>query len=307
MEKIKIISYNVDGLPAQVDIAELPWVLRPIAWIYKLVKGTTVVTVNDNKDVEEKARKIGRRLAEQEADIIAVQEDFNYHYEIIESLANDYNCGKYTGGFSISRIFKVTEWLTHFPLPRLKADGLNIITRKKRVAVYHENIVGWKKSCGYVSHANDLLAHKGFRHYVLSVGTCSIDLYIVHLDADFYDRSNDVSGDVEARRAQFAQLGDYIVERLMERSERPVVIVGDTNCRLGNEWDDSLDALTSRLDKFARLHEAMAINYTDVDRLFFLNNPLSNYMLHVVSCWYDKSEKLSDHYPLIVELGVTEK
>ena len=30
-------------------------------------------------------------------------------------------------------------------------------------------------------------------------------------------------------------------------------------------------------------------------------------MLHVISCWYDKSEKLSDHYPLIVELGVTEK
>ena len=302
MERIKIISYNVDGLPAQLDLAQLPWVLRPFTWLYKMVKGTTLVTVNDNDNLEWKADAIGRWLAEQEADIVAVQEDFAYHDLMIGPMADGYRFGTYTGGFELSRLFAVTEWMTRFPLPRFLADGLNIFTRKKSVEVHHETIVRWRKSYGYISHANDLLVHKGFRHYLLTVGDCSIDLYVVHMDADFYNRNSDVSGDVEARRAQFRQLADYIRERLTSRSERPVIIVGDTNSMAGNEWDNSADVLIERIGSVAAVHEALPVNYTDVDRLFYINNPASEYVLSVLSCRYDKSVRWSDHYPLIVEM-----
>lgn len=40
---IKILTYNVDGLPESLDLNNLPWILKPIAWIYKLIKGTTIV------------------------------------------------------------------------------------------------------------------------------------------------------------------------------------------------------------------------------------------------------------------------
>ena len=304
MDRIKIISYNVDGLPSQIDLRLLPWVLRPVAWIYKLVKGTTIVKVNDNQDVEQKARKIGQMIAKTGADIVAVQEDFNYHAEMMSEAGDGYNCATHTGGFDISRLFSTTEWWSRFPLPRFKADGLNILTRKNRVKVYHERIIGWEKSCGYISHANDLLTHKGFRHYIVRVGDCPIDLYVVHMDADFYYQSHDAGGDVEARRSQFGQLSDYIKERLLEGAIRPVIIVGDTNCRMGNVWDDSSDILHERLDG---LREALAVNYTDVDRLFYINNPLSTYELTVVSCQFEKSVRLSDHYPLVVEFEVSER
>ena len=35
---MKIITYNVDGLPESLDLRDLPWIFKPIVWIYKLIK-----------------------------------------------------------------------------------------------------------------------------------------------------------------------------------------------------------------------------------------------------------------------------
>ena len=37
---IKLATYNIDGLPEQLDLRQLPWVLRQLAWAYRLAKGT---------------------------------------------------------------------------------------------------------------------------------------------------------------------------------------------------------------------------------------------------------------------------
>jgi len=34
MKPIKLIDYNVDGLPDKLDLKDLPWFLKPIVWIY---------------------------------------------------------------------------------------------------------------------------------------------------------------------------------------------------------------------------------------------------------------------------------
>jgi predicted glycosyltransferase involved in capsule biosynthesis len=66
-----------------------------------------------------------------------------------------------------------------------------------------EEIIPWEKSHGYFSHANDKLTMKGFRHYILKKNVSFLDVYIVHLDADFYHPENcsDVSKDIATRKA----------------------------------------------------------------------------------------------------------
>ena len=39
--EIKLATYNIDGLPEQLDLNDLPWLFKPIAWVYKMFKGTT--------------------------------------------------------------------------------------------------------------------------------------------------------------------------------------------------------------------------------------------------------------------------
>ena len=77
--KIKVITYNIDGLPDSIDLKTLPWYLKPIAWLYGLFKHTTILPINDNQNKAESMKEISRRLYQEDVDIIAVQEDFNYH------------------------------------------------------------------------------------------------------------------------------------------------------------------------------------------------------------------------------------
>ena len=62
--KLKVLTYNVDCLPEIIDLKDLPWILKPIAWIYKLIKKTTIVRINDNTNSSEKIKQIGKCLLE---------------------------------------------------------------------------------------------------------------------------------------------------------------------------------------------------------------------------------------------------
>ena len=127
--ELKILTYNIDGLPESLDLNDLPCILKPIMWIYKLIKKTTIVKINDNKDTSNKMKQISKFLLDSNADIIGVQEDFNYHNELTSELYDTYSLGTYSGGFDISKIFSSVECLTNFPLPRFKADGMNLFTK----------------------------------------------------------------------------------------------------------------------------------------------------------------------------------
>lgn len=143
--EIRLITYNIDGLPENLDLNTLPWIFKPFVWVYKLFKKTTVVSVNDNTDTSSKMKNISERLSLSQSDIIGVQEDFNYHNELMMYLKDKYADTTHMGGFDLSKIFSKTECFSHFPLPRFKSDGLNMITNKERVKVKEEKIVRWKK------------------------------------------------------------------------------------------------------------------------------------------------------------------
>ena len=121
--QLKLITYNIDGLPEKLDLNDLPLILRPIAWVYKLIKKTTLITINDGNNKAENIKKIGTYLENENPDIIAVQEDFNYHNELTKNLNDSYCSGTYSGGFDLKHIFKSMTW---FPKPRFKADGINL-------------------------------------------------------------------------------------------------------------------------------------------------------------------------------------
>lgn len=284
--KIKVITYNIDGLPETLDLNDLPWLFKPIAWIYKLFKGTTIVAVNDNEGKKEKTEEISQRLHDSNADVICVQEDFNYHTELTSCL-QDYFQGTFMGAIDLSKVFSMVRWL---PYPRYKSDGLGFFSKRPFV---NEKIVTWDKSYGYFSHANDKLTMKGFRKYVVYIddvlyaGNAFIDIYVIHMDADFYDPLTcpDVSGDIEARQEEVEQLKKYIADH---PTANPIIIIGDTNCLDDLDWP-----------------EAVPSNRTDVDRAFYINNPASPYKITPIECRYcEEFSGLSDHYPLEVTFSV---
>lgn len=286
MNKVRLVTYNVDGLPDKLNLKDLPWILKPLAWGYKLYTGTNEVVINDGTDRKAQSEEISKYLKSFNADIIAVQEDFNYHTELMSALEG-YKDTTHTGDISLDHLFSKTEWR---PLPRFKADGLNLITNNDRVQTAGEDIVRWKKSNGYISHANDKLTHKGFRYYKVYVDSKPIDLYIVHMDADFYSPTSkeSVSGDYTARKKQIQQLLAYIEKK---NSTDPIIILGDTNSVDRWSWDKTnIDIL-----RHAGFVEAEA-NKQDVDRLFYRGD------IKVKNAYYDSKNHLSDHKPFIVDI-----
>ena len=299
MEKsIKLITYNIDGLPEVLDLKDLPRILKPICWIYKLIKKTTLIKINDNKN---QCEKISNYLLKNNADVVAVQEDFNYHNELMKFLSHYKDCTN-TGKISLSNV----SW---FP-PKFKTDGINLLYKKDKIKINEENIISWNKSNGYISHANDKLTKKGFRFYELNFENINLDLYIIHMDADFYHPQNcpDVKKDIKARQSQFKQLSDFILNR-SKYVHNPVIIMGDTNSYNKYEWDiQNLEKFKKNINANLELccEEIIPNNYEDCDRIFIINNIYSQYKLESIDCYFDKEIKLSDHKPLITVLNIRE-
>lgn len=296
MNKIRFVSYNVDGLPDKLDLRELPWIFKPVYWVYRLFKKTPYVAINDGSDRKKYIEDISVYLNSLKADVIAVQEDFNYHRELLGNLVG-YLDSTYTGDISLKDLFSKTEWR---PLPRFTADGLNVFVNIGTATRAGEDIVRWKKSNGYIGSANDKLTHKGFRYYNITAKNIPMDVYVVHMDADFY-RPGDKAPekDAEARKSQIKQLLAYIEKK---PSNNPIIILGDTNTTNRWYWDvNNVKLLTD-----AGFAEAEPTGEKDVDRLFYKNNDKSLYEITGYTASYGK-EGLSDHKPLIVDLNISRK
>ena len=306
MEELKVLTYNVDGLPQELDLNNLPWYFKPIIWIYKLFKKTTIIKINDNPNISDNMNKISDYLSKSNTDIIGVQEDFNYHSELVSKL-DEYIQGSYIGGFDLHKL-KIG-----FPI-RFKTDGLNIFLNKKLTSlVFKEDIVTWEKACGYFKHANDKLTTKGFRYYdVLLNDKYPLNVYVLHMDADYYNPNGckDVMKDVEARKSQLQQLISYIKSETLRGNWNPILIIGDTNSYNKFSWDkENLELnLIHAINhiKGLTIKEAIPNNFEDCDRIYYINHELADYELTLKECYFDKEVKLSDHFPLIATFEVEE-
>lgn len=181
---LKAVNFNVAGLP------------------FALLAG-------ENVGANQKAA--AKYLSENDFDIVAVQEDFGYHKQLLGGM-NGYNY--------------VTNHTGSVP----GGDGLNIFT--KDMPIYNETRQTWNEACGILSDGSDELTPKGFVYTVIDVGNgIYVDFYNLHADA--YGGA----GSVAARTQQYKQLAEFIKARSAE-NDRPVIVTGDFNYHIHTHEDN---------------------------------------------------------------------
>lgn len=294
---MKLVTYNVDGLPETLDLNDLPWIFKPCVWVYKLIKGTTLVSLNDNKNRSEKTYDISKYLSDSKFDIIGVQEDFNYHKELISYLQG-FSTGTFMGAIDFSKIFSMVKWF------RYKSDGLNLFIAGIWVIV-KEDIVEWKDSYGYFSHCNDKLTRKGFRRYELHHKDYGyLTVYVLHADAS--EKRDDIE-DSETRRKQFTQLVTYIKNYKLDLfpPAHPIIIMGDTNCSSSEMDEETINEyLIKPLSEHINVSEVLQpFPKHTLDRIFVINPIHSLTKVVVNGCGYGP-KGLSDHRPCWIDFDI---
>lgn len=193
----QVACLNVDGLPPSISILGININLNPDG---ALEKGST---------------RIGELVAQKGWDVVALSEDFNYHNYLMEPLNSYYNQGTYRGEVSLNNT-KLDGKL------KVNTDGLGLLW-KKHLTASGETYIKWNKTNGYTDKGSDELIFKGARYYCVKIASgLEVDVYIHHMDAETNKEDN------EARESQITQLVDYI---LASNNKRPIIIMGDTNCR----------------------------------------------------------------------------
>ena len=295
-----VAAMNVDGMPRTIKVAG-------------------VYTVKLNPDAKEGAgaTAIGQKLASKGYDYIAVSEDFNYNDQIMEQIGDAYSSGTHRGKISAS-ISAMSNYVAKKPL--FDTDGLNLFWRRDNVGVTAEYWTAWNDHYGYDSDGADGLIKKGFRYYLADLGNDQlVDIYILHMDAETSD------GDLAARESQMGQLADDILR--INRSTRPKIVMGDTNCRYTRDQLKTLFIDVINADGRYTIKDGWVekcknntyptygtqdlivgdLGYKEgeiVDKIFYIN-PKYGMQLRLNNFFVDtdfnddNGEPLADHYPVV--------
>lgn len=199
----KVMTLNVDGLPAKLLFFD----------------------VNPDGPASAGSELISEYIAARSCDIVALQEDFNYRWEIWSRLFAGYNHDEWAGGV-LTEECKVDY--AHLHRNKFPTDGLNMSWKKECQSTAYDR-VAWKQAFGKFSHNFDDMITKGFRRHEITLQNgIGVVVYNLHMDASS-DRDEQVGNDVKdraARASQWEQLRDYIMNSL---DLRPVIVLGDMN------------------------------------------------------------------------------
>ena len=220
-----IINYNVQGLPIPSSETE------------------------DGRDAWANTVLIGQKLNSMNYDIVAIQEDFNYDLYLRENMFNYVNETNILGNLTVRH---QTDHSGGVPL----GDGLNIFSK---FALYNEYRVSWKESSGVFEGGSDELTYKGFLVTTIKLAEgYYLDIYNIHADA-----YGDI-GSVNARKAQYKQLADYIkkhsvYDETTGKYDHAVIVTGDFNSSICTEDANGDPYLVSLLLESAHLNDAWAV------------------------------------------------
>lgn len=292
-----IMTLNVDGLPARFLSFDL----------------------NADGPQSEGSERISMYLAAQDVDIISMQEDFNYRWEIWSRLFAGYDHDEWTGG--VGTEFKQLDWM-HLQNERFPCDGLNSAWKTDIRSTAYER-VAHNESFGKFSHAFDGAVTKGFRRheFTLADGT-EIVVYNTHFDASESrdERIGNDRRDRQARLSQWRQLRDHLMERL---DSRPVILTGDFNSFYRSDsiravFFDPIEATGRATVGDAWIERCCDGIYPDgadgtggdmLDKILYVN-PVGGGAVEPVSATVDRTgyrydgRPLGDHYPLTATFRV---
>lgn len=286
----KVCPFNVDGLPKTISIF-----------------GFTININNDGLE-EEGAIAIGKYIANSNIDVFALSEDFNFHPSLAAQINDEYTFGTYRGGISTSNLSGT----------KVNTDGLEFLA-KAPFTFSDETCTPWNKTYGYTTNGSDELIKKGYRYYVVDLGDGAyVDFYILHMDAETDPQDN------EARASQWEQLRDDI---LSKSTNRPVIVMGDTNSRYTR--DDILGLFINPIEstgnyevkdawiehckngKYPNLgDDALMVGqlgYREgevVDKVLYLNPKNNGLNIQSLDFDVDAAFDKSDHKPIIVTMKV---
>lgn len=291
----KVMTLNVDGLPAKILFFD----------------------VNANGPASVGSELISEYVASKDCDIVAMQEDFNYRWEIWSRLFAGYNHDEWAGGI-LTEECKVDY--AHLHRNKFVTDGLNMSWKKECQSTLYER-VAWEKTFGKFSHDFDDMITKGFRRHEMTLQNgLELVVYNMHMDASTSrdeQAGNDVK-DRQARQSQWEQLRDHIMAHM---DKRPVIIMGDMNTLYHRD-----DAKTVFIDYINQSGRATAGdvwvelqrdgNYpvygqTDdldemLDKVIYINpkdtdTPIVPQLVEWDKAGYmHEGKPLGDHYPLMV-------
>ena len=271
-----------------------------------LPKSILSFEINPDGKEEAGAAELCGILANSGWDIVGFSEDFNFHNNLVAAPAsNYYNFGEHGG--KVSGLSNST-------------DGLGFACAK-RFTMGGGTRVAWNDHYGETDHGADGLINKGFRVYNVTFASgVVVDVYVLHMDAE------DSADDISARKKQLTQLATYIKNN---HNNRPVIILGDTNCRYTREqlktgFIDVINA-DSRLtinDAWVELiwggkyptygagsmmTDAYGMQKGEVvDKVFYINTTESNLKLKANSYLHDASVTVSDHKPVVFNFTLTD-
>lgn len=140
-------------------------------------------------------------------DLVSVQEDFNYHSDLISQVTLPY----------------LTPHSGVVPF----GDGMNFMSR---FPLYETTRYKWNDSHGFITDGADQMTPKGILYSSMEIEPgYFIDIYDIHTDAGDDEKS------YEARRSNMLQLAALIQERSVGKA---VIVIGDTNSRYTRAADN---------------------------------------------------------------------
>lgn len=282
-------TLNVDGLPNKISI----------------------VDINPDGRGASGATQISKYIMQKKYDLIAIEEDFSYHSNLISQFGDTYGVGAYRGSISATALISPAN-----------TDGLEFFWNKENGR--EANGESWTRYSSVASTDGNQYIQKGFRYYEVTLEDgMTIDVYITHMDAG--DSSGD-DGAIASRGRQLTQLADAIIQNSF--TNRPKLILGDTNCRY---WRD---AVTTNLinpinnaGKFT-IHDAFieqenggnypivgsaSLSGEVVDKIFYLNPTATGSMQLIPELYWRETDyventvegngsmtALGDHAPVVV-------
>lgn len=302
---------NVDGLPPTVRAA-----------------GIVNVKLNPEGPQETGTLQMSKLVSQKGWDFFGVSENFNYNDQLMSEIGGIYNTGTYRGAIP-SSVTNVVPYLAGNKW--FDTDGLNLLWRSN-ISVSDEAWYLWNKRNGITEDGADQLIAKGFRYYTVRIAAgLEVDVYILHMDAETTPADN------EAREIQMTQLVDMI---LASDNKRPIIIMGDTNCRYTRDNLKGLMFERIKADERFDIHDPwidfprggvmptlgagsiMVPGHFDgtnheafqtgevVDKIFYINNKdasakltAKSYLHDTDFTWPDGSE-ISDHYPIVIEFEI---
>ncbi|MGD8401409.1 MAG: endonuclease/exonuclease/phosphatase family protein, partial [Bacillota bacterium] len=231
-------------------------------------------------------------------DLIAVQEDFAYHSDLVKYVTHPY----------------LTTTSGNVPF----GDGINFISRYYFTDTDRET---WEQRHGLLDEGSDQLTPKGFMYGQLKLGPgLYVDIYTLHTDAGTDSGSN------AARRDNMRQIAAYINTYSKGNA---VIVFGDTNsrytraeddfessllnaCNLTDPWIElirkgNIPANGAALMDTSDLH---GVNYEVVDKIFYRGSKAlalkaQSYRLETDKFVDNSGSQLSDHYPVAVTFRFT--